>query len=470
MLEMPDIQGIVFSGYAKKPHAVYLLLRVVDGELARQWLRGLSQLITTGADRGAAVCFNVALTARGFSALGLEDDALRTFPLEFREGMSGSETRSRALGDVASSEPALWLWGGPAKPVHVLLMVYACTELQLKAAVNEQVAAFSGGLSIVYERSTQTLPERREHFGFADGIAQPQIAGSDGLSSHSPSAIRAGEFILGYENAYDKLPFVPNVRQELDPGVLLPTYQQEGKRAALGHNGSYLVARQLEQDVPAFWEFMRQAARDSSAAGASGASVADGAVFLASKCVGRWPSGAPLVEAPRQDDPALCCADDFGYYLRDRDGARCPIGSHIRRTNPRDSLEPDPVSSRKVVERHRIMRRGRSYGDPIDKPWLNERADDTERGLVFMCVNANIRRQFEFIQQTWVNNPKFDGLYDERDPLIGNAPGTLGAFTIPAKPVRQRLEGLPAFVTVRGGEYFFLPSIRALRFIAGLAA
>ena len=469
MLEMSDIQGIIFSGYAKKPHAIYLLLRVINPALARQWLRELSQLITTGVDRPAAVCYNVALTASGLAALGLEDDALRTFPLELREGMSGSETRSRALGDVARSAPAHWLWGGPETPVHVLLMLYAGTELQLRAAVDQQLAALAGGLARVYERTTQTLPERREHFGFADGIAQPEIAGSGGLRSHSPSATSAGEFILGYENAYSKLPFVPNARPELDQGAHLRPCRGEGegenKRAALGHNGSYLVVRQLEQDVPAFWEFMRQAARDGAAPSAT---AADGAVYLASKCVGRWPSGAPLVEAPEQDDPKLGSADDFGYHFRDRDGTRCPIGSHIRRTNPRDSLEPDPFSSRKVVERHRIMRRGRSYGDPIDKPWLNERRDDAERGLVFMCVNANIRRQFEFIQQTWINNPKFDGLHDERDPLIGNAPDTPGGFTIPRKPVRQRLEGLPAFVTVRGGEYFFLPSIRALRFISGL--
>jgi Dyp-type peroxidase family len=464
MLELSDIQGLIFSGYAKKPHAEYLLLRVENAARARAWLRGLSQQITTGADRPADLCVNVAWTAHGLTALGLDADALHTFPLEFREGMAGSDTRSRALGDVDQSDPQQWVWGSNQNPVHVLLMLYASTAERLASALDEHLAACDGALSCVYRRTTRTLPERREHFGFADGIAQPRIRGTSSEDGRGMS-VEPGEFILGYENAYGKLPFVPNARPDLDTGAHLVPCKQEGKRVALGRNGSYLVARQLDQDVAGFWSYMCQAAREI---GGPTATASDAAVHLAAKCVGRWPSGAPLVEAPEQDDPRFAHSNDFGYFLRDRDGSRCPIGSHIRRTNPRDSLEPDPFSSLKVVERHRILRRGRSYGKQIDKPWLAAQPDGVERGLFFMCVNANIRRQFEFIQQTWVNNPKFDGLYEERDPLIGNTSGASGLFTIPGEPVRKRLQSMPAFVRVRGGAYFFLPSLRALRFLSGL--
>ncbi len=162
--------------------------------------------------------------------------------------------------------------------------------------------------------------------------------------------------ILGYENEYGKLPFVPNTEPALDVAGQLAPCSAEGKRKALGRNGSYLVARQLKQDLYGFWSYIRQTAQ----AACPGSTVADGAIELASKCVGRWPSGAPLALSPQQDNPALASENSFGYLWNDRDGMRCPIGSHIRRTNPRDSLEGGPHESYKVIDRHSIIRRGRS--------------------------------------------------------------------------------------------------------------
>ncbi len=465
MLDFSDIQGIVFSGYQKKAFASYLMLRVVDAAKARACLRSLAQCVTTGADRPADSCINVAFTARGLAALGLEDDALQTFPLEFREGLAGSETRSRALGDVDDSAPAHWAWGGPDRVVHVMLMLYARTEPLLASLIASQRAQLEPAFSCLFEQSTQSLPDRREHFGFADGIAQPAIEGSGHEAPSSARVIKAGEFILGYENEYGKLPFVPNAAPARDSGGHLEDCQAEGMRKALGRNGSYLVVRQLDQNVHAFWSYMRQAAEVQLGA----AHANDGAIRLAAKCVGRWPSGAPLVSCPEQDRPELGNKDDFGYFWKDRQGMRCPIGSHIRRANPRDSLEPDPVSSNKVSDRHRIMRRGRTYGKPVARPWLVEKDDGEQRGLMFICVNTNIRRQFEFIQQTWINNTKFSGLYDEVDPLLGGFEPEASNFSIPDDPVRSRLEGIPRFVRIRGGDYFFLPSLRALRFLASLS-
>jgi len=463
MLAFGDTQGFVFSGYLQKPFASYLLLKVADRAKARAFLRDLCQLVTTGKDRPNDACVNVAISAAGLSALGLPEEAFQTFPLEFREGMAGSETRSRALGDTGSSDPSHWRWGRPNDRVHVLLMLFARDEALLERLVAAQRSAFTGALSVSYERRTRALPEQREHFGFTDGITQPIIEGS-GQERRSGSVVKAGEFILGYRNEYGKLPFVPNVAPELDVAGHLEDCEPDHRRRALGHNGSYLVVRELDQRVYDFWRYQREAAERLN----PGSTAADGAVRLAAKCVGRWPSGAPLVNAPDADDRRLAQDDDFGYFWRDRDGQRCPIGAHIRRTNPRDSLEPDPIDSKRAVARHRLLRRGRSYGPAIDAPWRVASDDGVERGLFFICLNSNIRRQFEFVQQTWVNNPKFGGLYQERDPLIGDNDGAASDFTIPGEPTRQRLEGLPRFVDVRGGEYFFLPSVRALRFLSSL--
>ena len=172
------------------------------------------------------------------------------------------------------------------------------------------------------------------------------------------------------------------------------------------------------------------------------------------------------------DDPSLAKANDFGYFNEDPDGLRCPIGAHIRRANPRDSLDPDPGSRASVAinKRHRILRRGRGYGPRItvEEALRGDEEPDEPRGLHFLCLNANIARQFEFIQHTWVNDPKFAGLYDDPDPLVGARSGNRGDVTIQGRPVRTRLQGMPEFTSVRGGAYFFLPGIRALRYLATL--
>jgi Dyp-type peroxidase family len=214
------------------------------------------------------------------------------------------------------------------------------------------------------------------------------------------------------------------------------------------------VLRTLRQDVDAFHAFTDTATRD-----ADGRPDPAQAALLAAKIVGRWPSGAPLVLAPGQDDPSLADSNDFGYHEVDARGLACPLGSHVRRTNPRDSLEPGPgtEASMTINRRHRLLRRGRAYGSPTS---------GEECGVHFICLNANLARQYEFVQHTWVNNPVFNGLEDETDPLVGRRSSKRSYFTTPARPVRRRYTELPQFVHVRGGAYFFLPGIRALRFLA----
>jgi Dyp-type peroxidase family len=191
--------------------------------------------------------------------------------------------------------------------------------------------------------------------------------------------------------------------------------------------------------------------------------------------VGRWPSGAPLVKAPDHDDPTLAQDNDFAFAATDLYGNRCPIGAHIRRGNPRDSLDPGPGTEQSITigKHHRLMRRGREYGPPVDPTTLFDDApndDNIDRGLHFVCLCADIARQFEFVQHTWLLSTKFGGLYADADPLLGApAPGA-GTFTIQADPVRHQYRGLSRFVTVRGGAYFFLPGIRATRYLANLSS
>jgi Dyp-type peroxidase family len=332
----------------------------------------------------------------------------------------------------------------------------------------------SFGLQLIEQLDTTWLLHDKEHFGFRDGVSQTGIEGVHTRTTPG-NTIAAGEFVLGYPNAYGQYTQRPLVSRDQDPGELLPQAPDDQRRRDLGMNGSYLVFRQLSQDVATFWQYCDEKTRRRD-----GAPNPEGRVRLASKMVGRWPSGTPLVRSPEKDDPAFTSDNEFLYYgSGDAHGLKCPIGAHIRRTNPRDSLEPDPGSDRsiEVGKRHRIIRRGRVYGTPVANSMevtdIAAAGDVAgERGLHFLCFNTHIGRQFEFIQHTWVNNPGFDGLYDDDDPLIGDRGSghgkAGGTFTIQADPIRTRVTGMPRFVQVRGAAYFFLPGLRALRFLASL--
>ena len=464
-LELDDIQGLIARGYSHLPSACYVLLRIEDADAAKTWLASIVPDVPAASRKPKDVGIHLAWTSAGLRALGLDDDALATFSREFREGMDAPH-RSRILGDSGLSTPDDWRWGGPSNDaVHVLLMLYAKNDDALEAHHQRLRDGYAAsGFSEIARLDTFTIPNRKEHFGFNDGIAQPII---QGLSRTGPpeNTLAPGEFILGYPNAYDKLPNSPHVPQGADPEGHLPTSVAEDGRVVgdLGKNGSYLVFRQLSQDVRGFWRFVDDVTRR-----VNGTSDPETRTRMAAKMVGRWPSGAPLTLCPDQDDPDFGTRDDFGYRATDQHGHGCPLGSHIRRTNPRDALEGSASESVKVSNRHRILRRGRSYGAPIaeviDEIIASEEEHD-ECGLHFICFNTDIGRQFEFIQHTWINNGKFAGLYTDADPLLGNH-GDQGTFTVQTHPVRTRVTGMKRFVEVRGGAYFFLPGLRALRFLA----
>jgi Dyp-type peroxidase family len=452
-----DIQGLVVSSYHHLDAAAYLLLKIEDPGAARAWLgRNVSRVTTAAegsdADRRHALAaqghvnLNVALSYSGLQKLHPICQAHSDgFQRSFVEGIDGSDHRSRILGDTGASAPLKWDWGGASKPIDVLLMLFGLNEAVVNTAAH---SLESPGLTLVQRLNALSLrvARGREHFGFVDGISQPILKGTAAAERERDSQhlTELGEFVFGHIDE-DK-------RRARGPA--LPGWP------AFGMNGSHLVFRQLRQDVKAFWDFVYGATR--SPAGAEDAVAAEA---LASKIVGRWRDGTPRVPyGVANDNEFDFTGDPYGYG--------CPIGSHVRRANPRGSvalarLPPDKAN------RHRLVRRSRPYGPRLED--ADRRRDDgQERGLLFLVLNADFERQFEFISQNWVNNSGFAGVHDERDPLIGRRDGR-GAnfFSIPREPVRVRVGPLHEFVTVKGGEYFFLPGIAALTYLAsrnGLAS
>jgi deferrochelatase/peroxidase EfeB len=218
----------------------------------------------------------------------------------------------------------------------------------------------------------------------------------------------------------------------------------------LGRNGTYASFRKLHTRVAAFRRYVHERAADRAEE-----------ELLAAKFVGRWPSGAPLALTPDQDDPDLGADPERNnafMYGDDPQGLKCPLGAHARRMNPRDSVITG------TPRLHRIIRRGTTYGPPLPPGVLED--DGADRGIMFAFIGARFDRQFEFVQTQWVNDGNFIGVSAEKDPLVGGNDN--GQFTVPRQPIRRRFQGLPAFVVNRGGEYGFMPGLRALRWLADL--
>jgi len=447
--------------------ACFLLLKIEDPARAQRWLRETIPEITTAADKTSeqlsqwTTSLNLAVTWSGLKALGLPDAALETFPAEFQEGMSA---RADILGDGGESAPEAWEFGGAAGParqeeLHLLLMLYGSTEAEVSALLDwERPRLAAGGLRELGAQRAARVRDAEghvvEHFGFRDGLSQPLVEGFVDAKHPHPdhaSPIKAGEFLLSYENEYAEIPDSPGVPAALDTKGVLPSAREAGWKE-LGRNGSYLVLRKLRQDVESFQSFL-----ETHKELAVGETDALKKQWLAAKLLGRWPNGAPL--HPGEDTPPAQASAEghgidntFGFSEKDQEGYGCPVASHIRRANPRDALPPNVEMSNQVSRRHRILRRGITYSDGADK------------GMFFIAINANIARQFEFLQQTWLNNGKFGGRYDERDPLVAHGAGKL---TLPHQPLRRCVEGIERFVIVKGGGYFFLPGMKALEFLSG---
>lgn len=444
-----NVQGNFFRGYTH-PLCVFRFLEITDGPAAREWLKRLLPLITSEApwDAKPAATLNLMFTWPGLRALEVPDEVLAVFPPEFRQGMAA---RADLLGDTGADAPGQWTDGFGTGRIHVGLSIYALDDTSLRERLDwlEQAAAETGGVAVVSEQVANRLvrdgpggsKHYPEHFGYSDGLGQPAFSGVPVKSPRgggSPEAkdtwrdLALGEFLLGYENEGGEF-----------PSSLLPE--------PLWRDGTYVVYRKLEQDVPKFRRFLQE----------HGKAYPGGAEKVAAKIVGRWPDGTPLALRPEKPDADLSWDDtrnnDF-RYADDPLGMKCPAGAHIRRANPRDAL---PFGS-SMVNSHRLIRRGIPYGPAL--PDGQSEDDGAERGFLFVAYQTNIARQFEFVQALWLNDGNKFGVGDDRDPLMGQGEGS-GKMLIPGAPPHF-LSPLPEFIRVRGGEYFLRPGIEGLHYLA----
>ncbi|HMH14545.1 MAG TPA: hypothetical protein VK578_15710 [Edaphobacter sp.] len=487
-----DMQGLLRFGYGRLTEACFLLLRVEDASAAGHWLERAPIATAEEQNPPPVRALQIGLTCEGLRKLGLPDDLLNSFSAEFISGMSGDENRSRRLGDVDVNAPQYWQWGAADDVPDLVALLYAQPGM-----LEEWKSSIEAGLTASGFKLLQCLPTTDmggvEPFGFVDGVSQPKLdwegrrnVTGDQLSYENVSMV--GEFVLGYPNEYGKYTTRPVITEQ---EIGLPAAEDLKSHSDLGRNGSYLVIRQIEQDVRSFWQFVdKQVGEDATKR-----------QTLAEKMVGRQMSGDSLVPGTGQSiagvgpDAQDIQRNQFTFD-DDADGIRCPLGAHVRRANPRNA--DYPAGTHDLVERlvrllgfgrksiredviastrfHRLLRRGREYGMKLspDQRLQPQLIDETPSGLQFVCLNANISRQFEFVQSAWLMSGKFDGLNEEGDPLLGNREAVTGCpvdrFSLPvAGGVRQQIQELPRFTTIRGGAYFFLPGVRALRYLARIA-
>jgi Dyp-type peroxidase family len=455
MFDFSSIQGNILRGYASFHHARFVYLIIHDASDARSFIQALLDdgYVTPGQwQEKPEAALNLAVTFDGLRALGLPEESLATFPPEFREGM---KVRAEVLGDVGNSSPQCWDEPWKTSRVHILVMIYGKTRDALEERCRTLRQFLPAGITeLGPDQPAESFSidggtVRHEHFGFADGLSNPDVedvpreAGARkdiGNPDHSGRfrKVPLGEFILGY----------PGEGGDLAP-MPLPNL--------LAHNGTYMVFRKLEQNVPAFRDYIEaQAASFARTIPGGLPNGVSAAKFLAAKMMGRWQNGSSLIEYPHLPGDDLSNA--FAY-ADDPAGARCPLGAHVRRTNPRDALG----FGGKTMSRHRLIRRGITYGTFLPP---GER-DNESRGIIFIAFNSGFD-QFEFVQRFWVNFGDDFEQGNDTDPIVGV--GQRGQMVIPGDEATGRRPficfDIPRFVETKGGDYFFVPSLAALRLLA----
>lgn len=436
-LELDDIQHILLT---RTPAITgrYEFLTFDTPAGGRAWLSALLDKVQSAAEVHQTMdasdrWVTLAFTWQGLRALGVPQESLATFPDAFREGMAA---RASILGDTGAAAPAHWLGGLAEDDLHAIAILFSRTDEQYRRSVANHDALLSRidgvrSLSHLDLNATPPFNYAHDHFGFRDRLSQPVMKGSGEESTPgSGGPLEPGEFILGYPD---------------ENGPVLGLPQPE----TLSRNGSYMAYRRLEEHVGLFRTYLKDHAE-----------TPEGEELLAAKFMGRWRSGAPLVLAPDSDDPELGADpmrnNDFGYKQMDPFGYACPLGSHARRLNPRDTAH--------YMNRRRMIRRGATYGAALPEGMPD---DGVERGIAAFIICADLVRQFEFAQNVWINDRTFHELGNEHDPIAGTQDGSLD-FTVPKRPIRKVHKGIPAFTTLRGGAYFFLPGITGLSYLATL--
>jgi len=435
-LDLEDIQHFLMSRPPARA-ARYEFLHFRNERGGGAWLAGLIDKVGTAKKVGSSIVdsrwVTIGLTWNGLKALGVDADSLATFPEEFRQGMA---TRADILGLTGRNHPGQWVGGLESANLHAIAILFArdVAERERCAHEHERHVKQCEGVELLSALDLEGIPPfdyAHEHLGYRDRLSQPVIEGSGEVPTPgSGPPLKAGEFFLGYPD-------------EDGPATAMPEPQ------VLSRNGSYVAYLRMEEHVGAFREFLQQ-----------NGETPEQQEWVAAKLMGRWRSGAPLVITPEKDDPILGADysrnNDFNYGTMDPHGYGCPLGSHVRRMNPRDTAAN--------MNRRKMIRRGGTYG-----PVLPEGAPDdgVERGIAAFVGCASLVRQFEFAMNVWANDPNFHELGNERDPIVGTQDGSYD-LTIPKRPIKKKIRGIPAFTTIRGGAYFFLPGINALRYLVNL--
>lgn len=497
-IEIEQIQSLVFAGFARFKYMSCAAITLPGGDrkAIHRWLERLQFDVAFGEQGGR----DQPPTFAAFSASGLakilgeaagDDDLMSAFPPAFRLGMG---RRGKILRDVGASDPSQWRWAdvagtaGDARPVDAMLLIYGASTADCRKTLEEYCSKL-GDDCLLYVVDTQPTAKTEqvaqdgviyEHFGFRDGISQPIIRSTRRAARDvdSPDLVEPGEMILGYRNNAGQLAPAVTLPAELDQGDdLASDVIGQGSRFPrfrtaspsllrdFGRNGTFLAIRQIEQHVDVFEDFTCRQAETLNKEVKQLGGLVGGPVngdWVAAKMMGRRQDGQPLshwMEAGTTSGATGGGDNDFDFGMDDPQGLRCPFGAHIRRANPRGGMQPDDPLEISITKRHRILRRGRPYAS----------ADGGEKGMMFVALCADIERQFEFLQQTWITSPAFQGLTNEPDPIVATSEQPGGnVFTIPTTAGPLTLRDLPNFVTIRGGGYFFAPSRAALRFMASV--
>ena len=439
-VDLDDIQATVLRYRPEPYYGTHVMLHVDDPRSGRQFLRELAPHVDSAAEwwQSGKPWIAVAITFTGLVALGLPEDSLQSFPEAFQVGMAA---RAETLLDRGENDPKNWDSEFGSGRIHIAVSVFSDSEETWRRTMDLARRHYEGrdGLTVLQAEDFGAQPGDLNPLGYQDSIGQPAVEGSgvDPLPGQGP-AIKAGEFILGYPG---------------EAGTPLPAPKPD----ALARNGTYVGLRKYHTRVATFNRFLRANAETEAER-----------ELLAAKLVGRWRSGAPLTLAPSEDDPGIGADprrnNDFDYAA-DPDGRQVPLGCHMRRMNPRDTK----MALLADVNLHRIIRRSTTYGAPYDPDAVSDHDDEVGRGLHFIFISAKAMATLEFLQREWINNGNFMSLDDERDPNIGLQEDG-ATFTIPRDPVRRRIHGIETFNVLRGGEYFFLPSLTALKWIGSLEA
>lgn len=444
-----DIQDNVVSPILMR-YGRHVFVKFVDGAKGRKFLRNMFDRVNAmPQERGTRFTVNIGFTYEGLKALGLSQSSLDSFPEAFRAGM---RARAEAVGDTGPHSPEHWEGGLGGPDIHAMALLRTDSDKgrELATQILRDEMEASGGVEIRFIQDTKALAHENgigsegEHFGFADPISQPPIEGADapmypGDGVLEPNgtwrALKPGEFLLGYEDEAGA------------EGTSVP------EPVELRRNGTYVVFRKLYQDVAAFRRYLATAAK--SLYGSDDQYHQD---LVAAKMMGRWRSGCPIDLSPEKDDLTIAAdpqrRNNFSYTGDDQ-GLRCPLGSHLRRSNPRAT----PLKRATAVRRHRLLRRGVEYGPHLQDGVLQD--DGADRGLINLFITADIERQFEFVQKEWMKGGEFIALDpNEQDPINGTG-GDGSLLSVPGAK-RPFLFDLPTFVLVKGGEYLFVPGLKAL--------